>query len=308
MAEHIGVVGQLLHRGGDLLLRLHLDHRQLLLRRDRRWSISAAAHHSASLVLRVRGAADGGLGRAAGGGDGVRRRRRLDGPDGDDQPHRHRRPVGNGGEADAGLFRPAPAGHRAGLPRRRLSRAGRRRSSIRSGRASATPSEPSAPTRVRCRYPTRPASHVSCGAAHAGGASRRGRNPAAGCGRRSPGQPAGRRRRRPSAGANGASSLQRRSPSTSAEATSSPPSVVVLSPWPPKQLLTHRPGASSRISGILWRAKPMRPDQASRPRHRPAAGRPAAEIAPHQPGQVARRALGLIRPPQSSRPSGSSRK
>ncbi len=45
------------------------------------------------LALRVDRAGDGGLGRAAGGGDGVQHRRRLDGADGDDQPDRDRRAV-----------------------------------------------------------------------------------------------------------------------------------------------------------------------------------------------------------------------
>ena len=51
----------------------------------------------------------------------LRRGRRLDGPDGDDQPDRHRAAVGHGGEADDGLFRAEEGRPGAGLRRGGLS-------------------------------------------------------------------------------------------------------------------------------------------------------------------------------------------
>ena len=99
-----------------------------------RWSISASATPTGLIVLRCVVLAHGGLGRAAGGGDGVQHRRRLDGADGDDQPRRDRRAVGDGGEADAGLLRAARPGSSRGSTAATIPSSATR-STTRSGRA-----------------------------------------------------------------------------------------------------------------------------------------------------------------------------
>ncbi len=98
-----------LHRDRDLLLRLHLDHRQLLLCRER-VDLSGPGEQDRAYGAAVARDLDGRLGRDADGGHRVRRGGCVHGPDGDDQPDRHRAALGHGGEAHEGLFAQRDAG------------------------------------------------------------------------------------------------------------------------------------------------------------------------------------------------------